>query len=76
MSVQAMISIAYTAESAAAVEEAVAALALPEGANVSASVTEVVVSGVVDGGTVSPLEPGAPTPPPAEEKTPPTGETP
>ena len=61
MSVQAFISISFTADSVADVESAVNGLTLPEGANVNASVNEQVASGVVEGGTIT--QPTPPEPP-------------
>jgi len=67
MPVQAFVNISYQAESAEAVQSFVASLALPEGATVSANVTEQVAGGVVQGGEIkTPAEMVAAPPAPAE----------
>jgi len=64
MTVQAFVSISFQADSAADVQALVDGMTLPDGAQVSASVNELVVQGVVAGGTVKPPDP-LPSPPEA-----------
>ena len=73
MPVQALVSISFQAADSAEVQSAVDALSLPDGAQVSASVTETVVAGTVQAGQVMPPDlPGPPPDPaqPAEEAPP------
>jgi len=60
MPVQAFISINYTAGSREEVQAFVDKTAFPEGASISASITEQVASGVVEGGAIKGEEPPAP----------------